>query len=261
VSKLRLGGMALRNGVMMHSRDHWAAAVRSPDGVLHVASGRKPELPAAATATPLVRGVARIAEAIMLLPTVRTRLPQARLPLEGRPALAAVAAVSIGSRLLRRGGRSGALTEALSAGLSVVPAMAALRSSQLARYHGAEHKAIGGYEQDRDARLVSKEHERCGSHMVGPLLFATAAANVAVSGVSPRRRPAARALASLVAMGAATEAFGWMTRNAGHPLARALARPGHELQRIASTREPTGEELEVAEAALDEVLRLEHASR
>ncbi len=42
-----------------------------------------------------------------------------------------------------------------------------------------------------------------------------------------------------------------------HPVARALSRPGFELQRVAATREPTAEELEVAKTALDEVLRLE----
>src|ERR1700756_800893 len=30
--KLRLGGMALRNGLLVHGPTHWAAAVRRPDG-------------------------------------------------------------------------------------------------------------------------------------------------------------------------------------------------------------------------------------
>jgi hypothetical protein len=30
--KLRLGGMALRNGLLVHGPTHWAAAVRAPDG-------------------------------------------------------------------------------------------------------------------------------------------------------------------------------------------------------------------------------------
>jgi uncharacterized protein YqhQ len=59
----------------------------------------------------------------------------------------------------------------------------------------------------------------------------------------------------------ATEAFGWMTRHSDNVAARALRWPGYELQRVAATREPTGDELAVAEAALDEVLRLEGASR
>jgi uncharacterized protein YqhQ len=48
-----------------------------------------------------------------------------------------------------------------------------------------------------------------------------------------------------------------MTRNPKHPLARALARPGHELQHRVGTREPTPDQLEVAEAALAACLELE----
>ena len=38
--KLRLGGMALRNGLLVHGPTHWAAAVRAGDGAIKVASGR-----------------------------------------------------------------------------------------------------------------------------------------------------------------------------------------------------------------------------
>ena len=39
--KLRLGGMALRNGLLVHGPTHWAAAVRDDHGLIQVASGRK----------------------------------------------------------------------------------------------------------------------------------------------------------------------------------------------------------------------------
>ena len=42
--KLRLGGMALRNGLLVHGPTHWAAAVRTDDGEVRVASGPKPDL-------------------------------------------------------------------------------------------------------------------------------------------------------------------------------------------------------------------------
>ena len=41
---LRLGGMALRNGLLIHGPTHWAAAVRDSGGEIAVASERKPEL-------------------------------------------------------------------------------------------------------------------------------------------------------------------------------------------------------------------------
>ena len=92
--KVRLGGMALQNGILVHSFDHWAVAVRGEDGEVKLASGRKPELPAAITGTPLLRGVARLAEVAYLLPTIRRRLPEARLPMES-PGMGAALAGSV----------------------------------------------------------------------------------------------------------------------------------------------------------------------
>jgi uncharacterized protein YqhQ len=48
-----------------------------------------------------------------------------------------------------------------------------------------------------------------------------------------------------------------MVQNEKNPVARALAMPGHELQHRFVTAEPTSEQLEVANLALEECLRLE----
>jgi uncharacterized protein YqhQ len=93
--------------------------------------------------------------------------------------------------------------------------------------------------------------------MIGPLL-ATTAVGSALSARAPKRlRPAARLAAGVGAVAAATEVFSWMVANERHPVARALARPGHELQQRLVTAEPSAEQLEVANAALAECLRLE----
>ena len=82
-----------------------------------------------------------------------------------------------------------------------------------------------------------------------------------IAGRAPARyRSAARVAASVGAVAASTEVFAWMQRHAESPLARALARPGHELQHRVATAEPTAAQLEVAEAALQACLDLEHAS-
>ncbi len=255
---LRLGGMALRNGILVHSLEHWAAAIRRDDGVIEVASGRKPEMPALLTATPLLRGVVRIAEAIAILPVVRRRLPDARLPMEGPGASAAIAASSLAAVAVRRSrGLPTWVTESIAAGIGLLPALVALRGSQTAAYHGAEHKTIGGYESGGEATDATKEHDRCGSHLVGPLLAASVAGNVLVQRLPAERRGPARVASSLAAVGVAVETFAWMGRHRDHPLSRALRVPGHELQRRAGTREPTAAELEVAERALDTLLALE----
>jgi len=152
---------------------------------------------------------------------------------------------------------SPAAVEALASTLAVLPALAMLRSSSLARYHGAEHKTIGAYESGGDAHDEAKEHDRCGSHLVTPLVALSLAGNVLASKARREHRAAARAGASLAAMGIAVELFGWATRHAGHPLARAFRAPGTALQRAIGTREPSDEELDVARAALDRLLVLE----
>jgi uncharacterized protein YqhQ len=40
-------------------------------------------------------------------------------------------------------------------------------------------------------------------------------------------------------------------------MAKLLRKPGHEIQRLFGTREPTPEQLEVGRAALAEILRVE----
>jgi len=93
--------MALRNGIFVHSLDHWAAAIRTSDGELRLASGRKPELPAGLLAVPGFRGVLRMAEMGYLLPIMRRRLPEARLPVEGAGSAAALGATVVISRAIR----------------------------------------------------------------------------------------------------------------------------------------------------------------
>ena len=252
--KVRLGGMALANGVLVHGPTAWGCAVRTEDGVLRTASGKK-LFAAASLENPLVRGPARLLEAIAVLPQVKRALPDAKLPFERPAVLVAMAASAVTVRALRETEKVGAVARELAGGLiSVAPALFALRGGELASYHGAEHISIGTYEHG-EAR--PKEHERCGSHLVGPLL-ATSAAGNALAGAAPSRfRRPARIAAQFGALAASTEIFGWMTRHPDHPLSRALARPGHELQHRVATAEPTPEQLEVARAALEACLALE----
>src|SRR3712207_7601896 len=77
--KIRLGGMALRNGLLVHGPTHWVAAVRTKDGEVKVASGRKPRLAAGlAERVPGVRGVLKLGEALAVVPLVKSALPEGR---------------------------------------------------------------------------------------------------------------------------------------------------------------------------------------
>jgi uncharacterized protein YqhQ len=255
--KIRLGGMALPNGVLVHGPTAWACAIRTAGGRIEVASAEK-RLSASRIERPFLRGPARLVEALAVLPQVKRALPEAQLPMQSPRVLASMVTAAFAVRGIRESQRLRPMAqELLSGALSLAPALLALRGSDLAAYHGAEHISIGRYEHGNEAR---KEHERCGGHLVGPLVATTAIGNVLANLAPPRMRNHARAAAQIGAVAASTEIFGWMTRHPDHVVSQALSRPGHELQHRLSTAEPTADQLEVAEAALAACLELEHAS-
>jgi uncharacterized protein YqhQ len=257
--KLRLGGMALRNGLLIHGPTHWAAAVRDKDGQVVVASERKPELaPKLAGRVPGLRGPLKLVEAMAVLPLVRRRMPAARLPFEDWKVIAAVGTTLVATATLRRRLSSGALREGMVQVLGAAPAVIALTDRDLAAYHGVEHKAIAAYEQGvEDPATVPKEHDRCGSNLITPMMLLSAVGTVMLERLVERPSPLARAVVGLGGASIAVEMFAWSDRNHGAPLAEAFHTPGREIQRHLATKEPTPEQLQVGIAALAEILRVE----
>lgn len=258
---LRLGGMALRNGLLIHGPTSWAAAARGRSGEIEVASGAKPVIaPALAAKIPLLRGPLKLAEAFVVIPIVRTRLRSARLPFEDPRVLGAMVAASAASRAIRNSGSS-AQRELAQAVLGLAPALVALGNRDLAAYHGAEHKAIGAYEAgSEDAAAATKEHERCGSNLVAPMLIMSVAGQLLLERVVEEPGPLARSAVGLAGVSLAVEMFAWSDRNPDTAVARAFHRPGHEIQRLIATKEPSAEQLDVGVAALREILRAEAAA-
>jgi uncharacterized protein YqhQ len=254
---LRLGGMALRNGLLVHGPTSWAAAVRRADGGIAAASGRKPRLRGPVEAVPGARGVLRLGEAMVVIPLVKRAVPEAKLPWQDARVLGAAAAAMLGGALLRRRVH-GVGGEAALAAVSLVPSLLALRGGDLAAYHGVEHKAIAAYEQGSDdARDAAKEHDRCGSHLMAPLLASNIAGTALLKKTVEKPGPLHGAAVSLASIGVAVEVFAWAERHDGSVATRLLRRPGHELQRLLGTREPTEDQLDVGRAALAEILRAE----
>ena len=254
---IRLGGMALQNGVLVHGPTSWAAAVRDAAGEIHVASGRKRRF-APNVATPVVRGPLRLAEAFAVLPDVKRHLPQAKFPFERPAVIGAVVAGSALAAAARRAPISALTREAIAAIASLAPAAIALRGGELASYHGAEHVSIGSYE--RGGGAAPKEHDRCGSHLIGPLLASSAVAGVLAARAPQRARGLARLAGAVGAIGVSVEVFAWMGRHPTSWVSRALSRPGYELQHRLSTAEPTAAQLDVAEQALEACLGAEAAA-
>jgi hypothetical protein len=237
-----------------------------------VASGPKPRLGAGAIErVPGLRGVAKLAEAMAVIPLVKKSLPEAKLPMQDGRTLAAMGAVSLTAHAIKRPRRrrdpsagvpvavdasASAAREIAVALLSVAPALFALRQGELAEWHGVEHKSIAAYEQDGEVQEAAKEHDRCGSHLVAPMLGTTVAGTIAARRAG-LKGPAVDGAIALGSMAVAVEMFGWSERHSDTGLARMFRRPGHELQRAIGTREPDEAQLEVGRLAMEEILRVE----
>lgn len=256
--KLRLGGMALGNGLLVHGPTHWAAAVRTRDGQIKAASGPKPRL-RAADGIPGVRGVARLAEAMAVIPLVKRGLPEVRLPFSNAATAATTAgAMLVGTTLKRRA--PGAMGEATAALVGLAPALMTLRAGEVAEYHGVEHKAINAYEQGVDQTAdADKEHERCGSHLVAPMMAANLAGTLLLRRTLERPNALAGGAVAVGSTALAVELFAWCERHGSSRLARTVRAPGFAIQRAVGTREPDEAQLQVGRAALAEILRVEGA--
>jgi uncharacterized protein YqhQ len=251
--------MALRNGLLVHGPTHWSAAVRTKGGQIKVASGPKPRFHGF-DGVPGLRGLARLGEAFAVIPLVKKGLPEAKMAFENPSVIGVAVATSVaGSRIRRRAtGTGGELAAAL---IGLTPAIFALRGGELAAYHGVEHKAIAAYEaDDEDARDALKEHERCGSHLMAPMLAANLAGTLLLKRAVEKPTPLAGAAVGLASTAAAVEVFAWSERHSESPVSKALKRPGYELQKAFGTREPSERQLEVGRAALAEILRVEDSN-
>lgn len=303
----RMGGIALKNGLILVTERHWAAAIREGDGSIKVASGKKPQLPGggsrpgaaaagrnavAEAGVPLLRGLGRFGETLLVLALAKSHLPNARLPLESGRVMAALAASMVGTSAVKAVAPKSALVEEVGTALaSFIPAVLALKNSAISGYHGAEHKVIGGREAalraaaplgpaappvapvsgsaptpdsasivTGDSAAAAKEHDRCGSNLVGPYLLATIATNRLARGRTGQKTPLAAAVAAVAGLGLALEALRWANQHGDTMLARLMLSPGRMIQKRLTTTEPTPEQLDVGEKALEELMRLEHAA-
>ena len=254
--------MALENGLLLQTARHWVAAVREADGSIQLTSGAKRvDLSGSADGRlPLVRGLARLGDALRAIPAVKRKARSAVLPFETRRMLSALGLSTLLTAGVRRmpGSATGRETRALLIGLA--PVLLALRDSELAGYHGAEHKAINEYERGvrgLDVDGAVREHDRCGSSLVTPLVMTTLAGNVVVRGLFRRPSPLTVLMGSLVSLGSALEIFRWTVRRPDSLVSRSFSRSSYLLQHFFTTREPSAEQMDVARAALAELLRLE----
>lgn len=264
--RLRMGGMALENGLLVYGPKHWAAAVKDRRGEIVVRSGRVPRLRGPLDRVPGIRGVARLAESMLVVPLVRMKLRQARLPFENGQVAAVAATTALVSFAARRRKNRGFGTEIAVNMIGLAPALISLRAGETAQWHGVEHKAIAAYELGGDPSdpdviaAAAKEHERCGSHLVAPMMITGIAGDALMRRVIDRPGPVAQAGVGIAGAAASIEMFAYAERHPDGHFAKLFRAPGFKLQEVIGTREPTPEQIEVGRAAIERLLAVEGAS-
>jgi uncharacterized protein YqhQ len=280
------GGQAVLEGVMMRGRDHWAVAVRRPDGSVHVESHdvrsvarRFPVL-----AKPGLRGVLALGQAVSI--GVRALTVSANQSVEedqrltprqvaGSMAFAFAVFIGVfvvgpylGFRALGSSVRSTLLRNVLEGvarvGLFLVYLAAIGRMREIRRvfeYHGAEHKTIAAFEHrapllpsvvDRFSTL----HVRCGTNFLLIVMILTILVYAAFGSRGLMAGVLFRVVAIPIVAGLSYELLRLGARYPRSRLIRVLMAPGLWLQKI-TTRPPAPDQIEVAIVAFREVLRRE----
>lgn len=142
-------------------------------------------------------------------------------------------------------------------GVSLIPDL-----RRVFQYHGAEHKVIHAYEAHGrpDAeRAVDYPpmHPRCGTGFLLVVMVIAILVFAVVGKPDLLWLVVSRIVGIPIIIGISYEvAIKWLGKHPKSALARVLLWPGLQLQRL-TTREPTPDQLEVAAAALDEVIKMD----
>jgi len=280
------GGQAVVEGVMMRGRDVWAVAVRRPAGDLHIESHdidsvakRHPIL-----GKPFLRGVIALGQALAI--GYRALSVSARESVEEDERLSSrqmglsmviagvifialfivLPAITFG--WLGRRVDSSVLTNVLEGVFRVALFLGYLlligRTKDIRRvfaYHGAEHKTIAAYEHDEPLIPTSVDrystlHVRCGTNFLLLVMVITIFVFTLFGNPGIWWRIGSRILAIPIIAGIAFEMLRLGARFPTSRIIHGFMVPGLWLQKI-TTKPPSTDQIEVAIASFNEVLRRE----
>jgi len=280
------GGQAVVEGVMMRGKDHWAVAVRQPDGEIYLEShriesvaDRHPTL-----RKPFLRGVIVLGQSLAI--GTRALLIAANRSVEEEEQLSKrQVGISLALAMLLFVGvfiigptalfswfqdevGSGVWTHVLEGLFRVFLFVGYLwligRTKDIHRvfeYHGAEHKTIAAFEhgdplEPERVDGYSTVHVRCGTNFLIIVMVITIFVFTLFGSPPLLWRIVSRVVAIPVIAGVAYEALRLGARFPDSAVMRALMAPGLWLQRI-TTQKPDRGQIQVAIASFREVLRRE----
>jgi len=281
------GGQAVIEGVMMRGQDHWAVAVREPNGTVYVESHDIDSIAVrqAIWRKPFFRGMVVLGQSLKIgvraLLVASNHATEEEEQLSSRQVgisltIAMVAFVAIfvlgptslfvwlENKLDIHGVVVNIAEGVFRVALFVGYLWLIGRTKDIHRvfeYHGAEHKTIAAYEHG--VELVPdridgypKEHVRCGTNFLIIVMIVTVFVFSLFGTPGLVWRLLSRVIAIPIIAGGAYEALRLGAKYPDSLLMRALMRPGIWLQKI-TTQEPDTGQIEVAVASFHEVLRRE----
>src|SRR5436190_4120499 len=281
------GGQAVIEGVMMRGRDHWAVAVRRPDGDIHLeshdvsVSQRRRFL-----RWPGFRGVIALWQSLAIGIKALTISANQAIPEDERlsskqmgfsmvfalilfigifivgPAVAFGFVKHHVSSSILANVLEGVFRVALFLGyLLLISRMKEIR--RVFQYHGAEHKTIAAYEHEAPLEPESVDrfstlHVRCGTNFLLIVMILTIFVFALFGNPGWAWRIGSRVIAIPIIAGLAYELLRLGAKFHRSVLMRALMAPGLWLQKI-TTKPPEKDQIEVAIASFQAVRRAEGA--
>jgi uncharacterized protein YqhQ len=288
-----IGGQAVIEGVMMKAPRNWTVAVRDQKGEIHLKRESVGKLPGFLK-LPVIRGTVALYQALSIgMKALEFSASKAyddgeEKPMSPLTILSTMGfAVVIGIALfiflpLYATKLAGAVLTIVSRNslvfnlvdgvirvfifLGYVFAIGLWKDMRrIFEYHGAEHKVIHAYEAGREldldsVRAFSPLHPRCGTSF----LLIVMVISILVFSCIPQSWPfTGKFLSRLVLIpviaGLSYELLRLSAKITDNPLLNILVLPGLMLQRL-TTREPDDSQIEVAIAAVKEVLKLEEGN-
>ena len=280
------GGQAVLEGVMMRGRDHWAVAVRKPDGDIHL-EGHGIDSVAKRyriLRSPGLRGVIALGQALSIgLKALTIAANQSAEEEEkltkGQMAFSMTIAlvIFIGLFIVLPATLSGFARNRVESGLWLNVAEGLFRVllflgylwligrmkeiRRVFQYHGAEHKTIAAYEHGAELEPDSVDrfstlHVRCGTNFLLIVMILTIVVFAFFGNPGLAWRIGSRVLAIPIIAGLAFELLRLGARYHRSPVMRALMAPGLWLQKI-TTKPPTDDQIEVAIASFEKVRGME----
>ena len=259
---LRVGGMAFGNGVLMRSPRFWAWARADGtvmDGPVRTLLNhhRWLRLPVLRSAVALVK---MIGLTIFLHRRNGARRAAALLVWLGVCLAVDFCLSLVLPQLVHSPLLENALLQILGLGFALLALRQGLGKT-VWRYHGAEHKAVNAYEAGADlsdpeaVMTYSRIHDRCGTNLVVIMVFLLMLGYLPLGGLAVAQ--VLGGVYAVLVIAVSFELFRLIVRWPRSRVSRVVLSGGKVLQRCVTTREPAGEHLELACAALRRVVELE----